>query len=227
MRSGDRAGRSFDPSALRELLRSGATVTDIGVVTSDPEADAHYEIVDDEEHGKGILVCVRLGHGGQLVWARLGATAGGAGSGVWSIPREGTEVAVLLPMADEACPFYGADPLVVAVFSSGAAPPDGLDDGGTIVICPPSGKTVLVHDGTASDAKPLVNVQPFNDHKHKNVKLKCSIPAGEVIIAVVDGVGEPNMDPIDLDVETGGGGEEIETKVPTDQIAGTSVLMAK
>jgi hypothetical protein len=76
---------------------------------------SHWEL-DTEETG-GPLVWVQLLPHRENTLCRLGGLGGGSGDGVWRIPPEGSEVVVLTVDAD-----LSADPMLVAVLSSGATP---------------------------------------------------------------------------------------------------------
>lgn len=119
----------LDIAQIREALRDGKIWTALGVVTRFPGESVHYEIDDD---GGGVTVDVELVPNRERVACRLGS---GSGGGVWRIPPEGAEVAVLVPMGD-----LDADPIITCVVSS---PPAQLtDDTETVVVA--SGKVKVI-----------------------------------------------------------------------------------
>lgn len=154
---------------LRELLMDRRMWCAVGQVLAPNATDKHFAITGDD-----VYVDVQLSPNGEQVLCRLGTVGGGIGLGIWSIPPPGSQVAVLVPQGD-----VEADPVVVAVLSSGA-PPDGLADGGTIVIAVKGGQQVLIHDGSASDAKPLCTKADFDNHQHLPGTLSAPSTGGQV-----------------------------------------------
>jgi hypothetical protein len=118
----DRAGaKKLDLSVLRAALADGRVWSGMGVVRKFPGETAHYEILT----GTGavdVLVDVELAPNGERLVCRLG----GAG-GVWRIPGEGTEVAIIVPEGD-----FDADAIIVAELATGAEIP-GLEPGITVI----------------------------------------------------------------------------------------------
>lgn len=125
----------LDLGQLKEALRDGKLWAALGVVTKFPGETVHYEVDDD---GQGVSVDVELIPNRERVSCRLGS---GSGGGVWRIPAEGSEVAVLVPMGD-----LEADPILVATVD---APPSQLTDDST---------TVIVATGTVKVIAPLVEL---------------------------------------------------------------------
>lgn len=127
--------RTPEMSQVREVLTDDRTWTAIGVVVS-RGGDAHYEIVhDDGGNPVDVLVDVDLMPRGEYVTARLAASAGGPGAGLWRIPPVGTEVVVVVPGGE-----LEGGPVVIGVLSSRNVP-NALDKD-TLVLAHP-GKVIL------------------------------------------------------------------------------------
>lgn len=135
-----RPGRRLDMAEFREALRDDRTWCGLGLVVKRSE---HFFIEDND-----VLVEVDLMPHGQPLLCRLGAVAGGPGQGVWAIPPVGSEVAVLIPEGE-----LDADCMIIATLSSGTLP-DGLNENVTVIVAKQGGN-VLVHDGSANDARPM------------------------------------------------------------------------
>lgn len=133
----------FDRAAWRELMDAGQIHAARGIVVQ--EGASHFELV---EGGADVLVDVELQPSGERITARLGGLGGGPAAGIWAIPPVGAEVVILVPDGD-----LEAGAVIVACESTGSVP-DGLGPT-TIVICPPAGGQVLVHDGDAGEAVEL------------------------------------------------------------------------
>lgn len=138
---------------LRELVRGHGAWCVVGVVT-DRNGQGHFEIEDGD-----VRVDVLL-QSGEHVWARLGGIAGGSGVGIYSIPDPGAECLVALPDGRK-----DGEALLVGFLSTGKLP-DGLDGSGTVIIAVKAGQKVLVHDGTAGDAKALATKDDVDNHTH-------------------------------------------------------------
>lgn len=146
---GKKGGRRVDLSALREVLEDGRSWLSVGVVVKD--GDTHFE-----RDGLDIVVYVELMPSELLIACRLGSVAGGAGVGVYSIPAEGTEVAVGIPTGE---PEAGG--IILATLST-ANVPEGVAETRIVVVAP----EVLVYDSDSGDAQALptlVDVQRIRD----------------------------------------------------------------
>lgn len=152
-----RAGaKRLDLAPLREVLRDRRCWACLGVVTTPPGAASHYQILPGAGGGLDVLVEVVTQPDGLDLTCRLGAT-GGAGAGVWQIPREGDEVLVAIPAG--AVDFM---PAIVAVLASGEIP-DGVAPGVIVV----ASDQVLIHDGSGG-AEPLVTKSQYDAHTHSS-----------------------------------------------------------
>lgn len=138
-----KATHRFDPTALREALADGKVHASLALVVQ--EGASHFEVVE----GADVHVFVELQPSGVTCTARL------AGSGIYSIPPVGAEVVVLVPDGE-----IEAGPVIVA--RTGEAPGGLAPD--TLVVVAPAGGRVLVHDGTAAEAKKLVTLDEFEAH---------------------------------------------------------------
>lgn len=165
---------TLEPADLRALLDDKRTHTALGVVFVPPDSPngKHWEVVTDAASGSAhVMVHVEMMPDREPLFARLGAGAGSqAGSGVWSIPRPGTEVGLIIPHGH-----IEAGAFIAFVLGSGKAP-SGLAEN-TVVIVAPQGGKVLVHDGVSGTEDALVKRSEFNAHTHTSPKLAvASIP---------------------------------------------------
>lgn len=145
-----RANRRLDLSAMREVLRDQRVWCGLGLVVKD--GDSHWRFDEDD-----VLVEVELQPSEERMTCRLGSVAGGSAHGVWAVPPEGTEVAVLIPDGE-----FEAEPIIVATLSSGALPAsEGVGEDRTIIV---NGE-VLIHDGSGG-TEPLVKKSEFDAHTH-------------------------------------------------------------
>ncbi len=191
--------------ALREQLADGLVHAGLGIVKKREGGDSHFEIVDG---AKDVLVDVVMMPTNEPLRCRLTGCAGGPGTGIWSIPPEGCEVAILIPLGD-----FDFSPMIVATLSSNKIP-DGLEGGGTIIIAVSSGKKVLIHDGTNGDAKELATKKDVDDHGHDLPKLECILTGTPYVAA----------GPVDVTAKL----PDLDLKVKkTTAITGTKVLFAK
>lgn len=112
---GNRGAKRLDMSPLNELIDRHArrrVYAQVAIVMKPDGEASHFEKADDD-----VLVWVQLQPDGQEVQARLGTFAGGPGMGLWRIPAEGDEVAVVSPGGR-----IDFMPLVIGVLSTGSAP---------------------------------------------------------------------------------------------------------
>lgn len=163
--------KRLDLSPLADVLRDGRMWTALGVVSKADGASSHWQMHTDEDGQTDILVDVELIPSQLDLTCRLGST-GGSGRGVWQIPHEGDEVAVIIPEGKVAF-----QPLIVAVLSSGGLP-DGVAENVTVI----ADASVLIHDG-AGGANELVTGPAFKAHKH---------PSGSGPTGVADNALDPN-----------------------------------
>jgi len=118
-----------DTQALKKWLSPGQTTTSLGVVRKFPGEDSHFEI--STENGiNEILVDVELIPSGTRVQCRLGF----GNDGMYRIPRENSEVAVILPYDTSSLIQDPMDfePIIVGVLNVNA--PNQLTDVDTVVI---------------------------------------------------------------------------------------------
>lgn len=132
-----KGARKLDLTYVKEALKDGRCWACMGLVTKGDDG-SHFELTTED-----VLIEVEVQPSGERVTARLGTVAGGAGRGVWAIPAEGTEVALLMPDGDTS--FM---PIVVATLTTGEVPTD-LDET-TIVIANNVGDIAVIPSGDVS-----------------------------------------------------------------------------
>lgn len=133
---------------IAELVRDERTWCGVAVVVKRQGEDAHYEITDTD-----VLVEVDLMPHRQPVTCRLAAAAGGPGHGLWRVPPEGSEVAVVIPGGE-----LESEAMIVGVLASGTKP-DGLD-ADTMVLVNPKNVIIKSDNGDIKiDADGAVHVQ--------------------------------------------------------------------
>ncbi len=89
---GARGAKRIDTNMMRAMMGSQQMTTSLGVVRKFSGEESHF-VVDTENGENEILVDVELIPSGTRVLCRLGF----GNDGVYRIPREGSEVAVLCP----------------------------------------------------------------------------------------------------------------------------------
>lgn len=121
--------RRVDTRAMREWLANQQMTTALGVVRKFPGESSHFE-VNTENGSNEILVDVELVPSGTRVQCRLGF----GNDGVYRIPRENSEVAVLLPYDPSSLIKDPMDfePIIVGVLNANA--PSQLTSDDTVVI---------------------------------------------------------------------------------------------
>lgn len=128
-RHGKQGAKRPDANTLRAWIGNQQMTTSLGVVRKFPGESSHFE-VDTENGSNDILVDVELIPSGTRTAARLGF----GNDGVYRIPREDTEVAVLIPYDPSSLIRdsldYGA--IIVGVLNSNA--PSELDADDVVVI---------------------------------------------------------------------------------------------
>lgn len=150
------ASKSLDLTDLREALLDGKVWSGIGVVYVPDGEEKHYYFDADGD----VFISVQLMPNGEpLDDCRLGSFGGGAGIGFWVIPPVGTEVVLMIPQGE-----FEAGPVIVGTCSTGKVP-DGLTET-TAVIAIKQGGKILIHDGTANQAEPLVKKSEHDGHSH-------------------------------------------------------------
>jgi hypothetical protein len=147
---------SFTPDRadMREVLADPRTWCGIGIVVA-RDGGAHYEIIDDDSGNPvDVLVEVDFMPKREPLYCRLGAVAGGPGSGIWRIPPAGTEVYVAIPGGQ-----LDGLPLLIAVLSSRNVP--AALDADTLVVINP-GKVIIASkdDKVSIGATDGVGCQP-------------------------------------------------------------------
>ena len=129
-------GQTVNRAEVRDALEDGRVHCSVGVVVHRPNEDSHYEVIEDDAGNPvDVSVEVDLMPRSEAVTARLGALAGGAGSGIWRIPPPGTEVMVMVPRGE-----LENGPVIVGELSSRAVPP-ALDQDTLVIINP--GKVIM------------------------------------------------------------------------------------
>lgn len=122
---------------MRDALADGKVWCGLGIVTA--VEGPHYRIEEDD-----VVIDVLTVPDEELITCRLAG-------GVWQIPKEGTEVPIIVPLGE-----YTFSPIALPQLSSGALP-DGVALGVTVI----ADDEVLVHDGSGG-AVALARA----DHKH-------------------------------------------------------------
>jgi hypothetical protein len=94
-------GRTVNRAEVRDALEDGRVHCALGLVVKRPNETSHYSLeTDDTGSPVDVLVEVDLMPRQEAVTCRLGALAGGPGSGIWRIPPPGTEVMVMVPRGE-------------------------------------------------------------------------------------------------------------------------------
>ncbi len=159
--------KPLDLSPIREALADGKVHSGVGIVYVPNGESQHYEIFDGED----VLVWVKLMPLEQPLFCRLGGFAGGASVGMWRIPPEGTEVAVMIPDGD-----FDFDPMIVATLATGATV-ENLNGDDLFIVNTKKVKLKSLEDDMELDAD------------------------GQVLIQAADGGEEPvarKTDPVDM-----------------------------
>ncbi len=114
---------------MRSMIGQQQMTTSLGVVRKFPEHESHFE-VDTENGTNEIMVDVELIPSGTRVLCRLGF----GNDGVYRIPREGSEVAVLVPYDSSSLIKDSLDyeAIIVGVLNVNA--PSALTSDDTVVI---------------------------------------------------------------------------------------------
>lgn len=123
-----KASKRLDLSDMKHALRDGRIWCALGVVTKPEGSDSHFEVVTEFGQPVEVLVEVVTMPGGLELSCRLGSFAGGPGMGLWRVPAEGDEVAVMVPDGE-----IEFQPTIVAVLSTGEVP-ERLGEGRTILV---------------------------------------------------------------------------------------------
>ncbi len=123
-----KGSKRVDTQAVREWIANQQMTTSLGVVRKFPGETSHFDI-DTENGSNEILVDVELIPSGTRVQCRLGF----GNDGVYRIPRENSEVAVLLPFDPSSLIKDPMDfePIIVGVLNTSA--PDQLTGDDTVV----------------------------------------------------------------------------------------------
>jgi hypothetical protein len=126
---GVRGGKRLDVNQLRDLISKTPMVTALGVVRKFQGETSHFE-VNVENGSNEILVDVEIIPSGERVQCRLGF----GNEGVYRIPKEGSEVAVMLPFSPQSLIKDSLDfePIIVGVLDTNA--PSQLDGDDIVVV---------------------------------------------------------------------------------------------
>lgn len=129
-----KAARYPEISNLRRAMKDGLVWSAIGLVFKPDDASSHWhfenaggETVEDPADAAELLVEVMLIPDKTDVTCRLGARFGASSAGLWDIPAEGDEVAVLLPMGEVAF-----RPIIVDIVSH--SPPARVSADRTVLV---------------------------------------------------------------------------------------------
>lgn len=145
----NRSTKRLDLTSIKEALRDERCWACLAVVQAH-DSGQYFEIIEDD-----VLVQVVTMPDQNKILARLGAPGSGSNSGVWSIPKSGSEVIVVVPSGR-----LEFQPVIVACYSSGGLP-DGVAENVTVI----ANGEVLVHDGDGG-TEPLVKKSEFEAHVH-------------------------------------------------------------
>lgn len=179
--------KRLDLTDMRELFKDRRLWSAIGIVMA-PEGEQHWEIVqNDAGDGVDIIVEVVTQPGLETVSCRLPA-------GVWDVPDEGDEVAIVFPEGDR-----DFMPVIVARLSTNVVPTAGGQgpQPGRIVI---ARDEVFVHDGNGGAVslarkQDVINVdEKYADHKHLAAGSPTSGPLSPVV-GTVAAPGSPVVPP--------------------------------
>lgn len=129
-------GRTVNRAEVRDALEDGRIHCAVGLVVVPNNEDSHYEIeADNDGNPVDVLVNVSLMPRQEAVLCRLGALAGGPGSGIWRIPPVGAEVMVMVPRGE-----LENGPVIVGELSTRGIP-SALDQDSLVIINP--GKVII------------------------------------------------------------------------------------
>ena len=145
---GRRGSKRLDLTDIRHVLRDTRVWAGIGVVTTPEGAESHWDTIQVDGVDADIIVDVVLHPSETPVTCRVLA-------GVWDIPDEGDEVAVLVPEGH-----IDFMPVIVGRLSSNHVPTAQGPQPGRIVI---ERDEVLVHDGDGG-AQALAN-ETYRSHE--------------------------------------------------------------
>lgn len=180
--------RRLDLTAMREALADGKVWVGLGIVTA--VEGPHYRIDEGD-----VVIDVLTVPDEELVTCRLSG-------GVWQIPKEGTEVPILVPLGE-----YTFSPIALPQLSSGALP-DGVALGATVI----ADDEVLVHDGSGG-AVALALKSDVDELRTKLLGHSHDDPSTGVVSKPNNGAAAP--DPA------------VGTGLSVDAMAGTTILKGK
>lgn len=128
MRKRRTGAKQADMAALRRAFADNRLRTALGVVRKFPGESSHFEI--DTTNGRDVLVDVELQPNSERVLCRLGFGQ----DGVYRIPAEGREVAVIIPSDPQSLisDDLDGDAIIVAVLDTDV--PSELDGDDIVVI---------------------------------------------------------------------------------------------
>jgi hypothetical protein len=146
---GVRGAKRADTNQLKDWLSNQQLVTSLGVVRKFSGESSHYEI-SVENGEREILVDVELIPSGTRVQCRLGF----GNDGVYRIPRENAEVAVLIPYDPQSLIKDSLDfePIIVGVLDTEA--PSALTGDDIVVISAP--KTTVISDNVTIESGDII-----------------------------------------------------------------------
>jgi hypothetical protein len=176
--------KRLDLTDMRELFRDHRLWSAVGIVTKPDDAESHYEIVQSGADAIDILVEVVTQPGlDNLTCRMLG--------GVFDIPDEGDEVAVLVPEGTR-----DFMPVIVGRLARAVPTVQGPQPGRIVIVR----DEVIVHDGSGGAVslarkQDVINVnEKYADHKHIAAGSPTSGPLSPVVGTVVS-PGSPVVPP--------------------------------
>lgn len=159
---GKLGGRTVNRAEVRDALEDGRLHCAVGIVVHRPTESSHFEIIkDDAGNPVDVSVDVDIMPRQEAATCRLGALAGGPGSGIWRVPPPGAEVMVCIPRGE-----LENGPFIVGELSTRSVPA-ALDQDSLVIINP--GKVIMaskndqVYLGT-QDGTGAQPVHRKNDH---------------------------------------------------------------
>lgn len=148
--------------AIMGGMIQGAQVA-FGVVSPVDDGEKPWTIEEEDGIPVDVLVDVELMPGGSDVTARLGSLGSAAGYGIWALPPEGTEVALIVPQGE-----IDFMPIIICTLSSRRVP-DRIGEDKLIIVAKERveiiGEQVYISsDGAAGE--PLCRKSDFIAHFH-------------------------------------------------------------
>lgn len=181
---GKLGGVTVNRAEVRDALEDGRVHCAIGLVVHRPNDDSHFTIETDANGNPvDVSVEVDLMPRREAVTARLGALAGGTGSGIWRVPPPGTEVMVMVPRGE-----LENGPVIVGELSSRGVP-GALDKDSLVIINP--GKVIMAskNDQVYLGSQDGTGCQPVhrkNDHGSAGTLTIGAVGTTSVTVTYVD-----------------------------------------